>query len=438
MRILWLSGNAGLFVNKKQRTGGGYNGSGWIPSLQKLIISVPENKLALAYISHTFHSKEKQNDTIYYSVYDPPFNGFQKIKKYYGGYKRYNPKKYLNQIEDIIKDFNPDIIHLFGLENPLAAILGNTSIPVVVHLQGLLGPCNNAFFPVGFNKSSFIFPFTIKEWILRNGYIFAKNSIHVRGEIESSIFKKVRYVMGRTKWDFQVSQLMAPQTKYFHVDEVLREPFYEHAGKWKYHKAQELKIITTISNTIYKGLDTVLKTAKILKAHSNIPFKWQIIGISSKDPLVPFFERRLNITSKEVNIAYVGVLDASQLCNKLFDSHVYVHPSYIDNSPNSICEAQIVGIPVIGTYVGGIPSLITNEQTGFLVPANAPYELAYLLKKCYYEPELFSNIGKQGYLDAFQRHNKSKILKDLTDTYHNIINNQQNSYKIAQNSIKNF
>jgi len=424
MRILWLSGNAGLFINRKQRINSGYNGNGWISSLQKLIINIPENKLALAYISHTLHSKEEQNNTIYYPIYESPSNSFQKIKKYYGDYKKYNPKKYLNQIEQIIQDFQPDIIHLFGLENPLSVVLGNTSIPIVVHLQGLLGPCDNAFFPVGFNKSSFIFPFTLREWILRNGYIFAKNSIHERGEIESSIFKKVKYVMGRTEWDSQISQLMAPQSKYFHVDEVLREPFYEHAGKWEYHKIQELRVVTTISNTLYKGLDTILKTAQILKKHSDIPFKWQIIGISSKDPLVLFFEKRLNIISKEVNIEYTGVLDAPQLCNKLLDSHVYVHPSYIDNSPNSICEAQLVGIPVIGTYVGGIPSLITNEQTGFLIPANAPYKLAYLLRKCYWEHECFSKIGKQGYLNALQRHNKLKILKDLTDTYQHIVNSQ--------------
>lgn len=423
MRILWLSVNAGLFVNRKQSASDGYHGGGWVSSLQKLIISVPENKLALAYISHIQHSKEVQNNTIYYPIYESPSNGLQKIKKYYGGYKKYDPKKYLNQIEQIIQDFQPDIIHLFGLENPLAIVLGNTSIPVVVHLQGLLGPYDNAFFPVGFNKFSFIFPFTIREWILRNGYIFAKNNIHMRGSIESSIFKKVKYVMGRTEWDFRISQLMAPQSKYFHVDEVLRESFYEHAGKWEYNKTQELRIITTISNTIYKGLDTILKTAQILKGHSDIPFKWQIIGISSKDPLVLFFEKRLNIISKEVSIEYIGVLDAPQLCNKLLASHVYVHPSYIDNSPNSICEAQLVGIPVIGTYVGGIPSLITNEQTGFLIPANAPYELAYILRKCYLEHESFSKIGKQGYLNALQRHNKLKILNDLMDTYRCITNN---------------
>lgn len=70
------------------------------------------------------------------------------------------------------------------MENQLATILGKTKIPIVVHLQGLLAPYDNAFFPVDFNKNSFIWPFSKNEWLIRNGYIFAKN-ISMSEAIES-------------------------------------------------------------------------------------------------------------------------------------------------------------------------------------------------------------------------------------------------------------
>lgn len=308
------------------------------------------------------------------------------------------------------------------MENPMATILGHTNIPVVVHLQGLLSPYDNAFFPVNFNKTSFLIPFSVREWLFRNGYIFAKNSIHVRGKKELSMFKKVDYAMGRTTWDYQVSQLLSPQSKYFHVDEVLRDVFYENAGKWKYPKVQTLKIISTLSNTIYKGLDTILKTAYLLKMQSNIPFKWKIIGINPQNEIVRFFERKLRISGKDVNIEYAGVMDACDLCNELLNNHIYVHPSYIDNSPNSVCEAQLLGMPVIGTYVGGIPSLINNNEDGLLVPANAPYELAYLLKKLYLEQDLATKLGNGAYCTASKRHDKRKILLELIEVYRNIVN----------------
>lgn len=420
MKILWLSVNSGLYQNNgfKEK---GYNGGGWISSLQRLIIESKENTLAFVYITHSLLKKEQQGNTIYYPIYEAPLTKYKKIKEYYGGYKKINSNKYLDQIKKIIQDFNPNIIHLFGLENPMATILGHTNIPVVVHLQGLLSPYDNAFFPVSFNKISFLIPFSAREWIFRNGYIFAKNSIHVRGEKELSLFKKVDYAMGRTTWDYQVSQLLAPQSKYFHVDEVLRDVFYENAGKWRYSKVQKLKIISTLSNTIYKGLDTILKTAYLLKTQSNIPFTWKIVGINPQDQIVPFFERKLRILGKEVNIEYAGVMDACELCNELLNNHIYVHPSYIDNSPNSVCEAQLLGMPVIGTYVGGIPSLINNNEDGLLVPANAPYELAYLLKKLYLEQDLAIKLGNGAYNTASKRHNKEKILYDLINVYKKVI-----------------
>lgn len=419
MRILWLSMNSGLYhINKPDSN---YNGGGWISSLQKLIENNSENTLALAFITHIPLKKEIQNKTVYYPIYEKSSTKVQKLIEYYGGYKNINKNKYLEKINAIIEDFKPDIIHLFGLENPLVSVLEQHLVPVVVHLQGLLSPIDNAFLPVNFNKLSFLFPFSKREWIIRNGYIFAKNNIHVRGKRELSLFKKVESVMGRTNWDYQVSQLLAPQSKYFHVDEVLREPFYKNAGKWRWSDTHELKIISTLSDTVYKGLDTILKTAQLIKTQCNISFKWIIVGLSPQTPIVGFFEKKSHIISKSVNVEYIGVLDANQLCHQLLSSHVYVHPSYIDNSPNSVCEAQLLGMPVIGTFVGGIPSLINNFENGILVPANAPYELAYLLKKLYLEKELAKKLGHEAYNTASKRHNKENILFDVMNVYKKIL-----------------
>lgn len=60
---------------------------------------------------------------------------------------------------------------------------------------------------------------------------------------------------------------------------------------------------------------------------------------------------------------------------------MYVHPAYIDNSPNALCEAMLLGVPCIASYVGGIPSIIQNEVSGLLAPANEPY---YLAEKIYW------------------------------------------------------
>lgn len=417
MRILFLSSS-----NPFPAEGiGGYCGGGWISSLIKLVDNVDGIDVGVAYATDV-HEHERNVDGIeLLPVFVKPLSGWQKIKLYYGGYRHINNDYYTNGALMAIESFKPDVIHLFGMESQFAWVLGHTDVPIVCHLQGLLAPYDNAFFPIGMNESSFHWPPTKREWLLRNGYLYAKKCIHVRGQREIKLFKELQYAMGRTEWDFEVSQLLAPQSKYFHVDEVLRQPFYDNAGKWNVKAKGKLIILSTLSETIYKGLDLVLKTAKLLKEETKLDFEWNVIGIGTNSNFVRFFEHTYGIKSHEVNINYLGVKQPDDIIRILLDASVYVHTSYIDNSPNSICEAQILGLPVIGTYVGGIPSLIENRVTGILVPANGSYELAYQLQYIQGHPDFCRELSQNGFAVAMKRHNKEKILKDLITVYNKLI-----------------
>lgn len=418
IRVLWLSVTSGFY--EKDRSS--YNGGGWVGSLLQQIENTEGIEIGFVFLTSTPKSVKKQERTTYYPIYAPPLTGLRKLRYYYGHFKTKQSTVRLEEIQNVINDFHPDVIHLFGMENQMAEILGNTSIPVVAHLQGLLAPCNNAFWPSGFNKTDFLWPFSINEWILRNGYIFAKNSLHVRAKHERELFRRLQYAMGRTVWDKLYTAQMAPMAHYYHVDEMLRSVFYEHTGKWKKEALSQIKIISTVSNTIYKGLDIILKTAKQLKECGTIPFEWRVAGINHEAKIVRFFERKLNIKSSDVNVTYLGVLSADNLCKEELEASVYVHPSYIDNSPNSLCEAQLLGVPCISTNVGGTSSLIEHEKDGILVPANAPYELAYYIKEIANSKEWSEKLSKAGVLTASARHNKDKIVKELLKCYNSVIN----------------
>ena len=417
MRVLWISTTPGLYKSGNS----GYNGIGWIPSVQSLIQKEPGIELALAFLTSDIKDKmQEKSGTYYYPIYHKPQSIFGKLRTYYGGYKRIDDNAFVPQIQKVISDFKPDVIHLFGMENPMATILRKTAIPIVVHLQGLLAPYDVAFFPVGLNKSSFLWPFSKEEWLLRNGSVYAKNSIHVKGIRERMLFKRVDYVMGRTDWDYEVSQLLAPHSRYFHVDEVIRPCFYERAGSWKVKARGKLVVISTISQTIYKGLDLILKTASLLEEETDIDFEWLVVGVSSGSNYVRFFEKNVGVKTSKVR--YLGVLNAEQLRDSLLESDVYVHPSYIDNSPNSVCEAQLLGMPVIATGVGGVPSLVTHKVTGLLVPANAPYELAYWIMHVTKEKAMAGEMGRKAANVAWKRHDRDVIVKQLLQTYNTILN----------------
>lgn len=422
MKVLWLSSAKGLFCSSESHF---YNGCGWVSSLQKIVEESDEIELGVGFLSSGKAEKQQRDKTKYYSITKPDLSPIKKILHYYHGYKQYSLSNYLPQLHHIISDFNPDIIHVFGLENPLAVIAGETRIPQIVHIQGLLLPCDNAFYPPGINHHSFLWPPSFREWILRNGFIYAKKDMHVRARYEHNLFQSIQYFMGRTIWDKQMSSLLSPDATYFHVDEVLRDTFYEKSGCWKPSEGKFI-ITSTLSENVYKGLDVVLKTARLLYDLGSIDYEWHIVGISPASRLVKFFERATQVKSKDVNIIYEGVKNENELCDILLKSSVYIHPSYIDNSPNSLCEAQMLGVPVIGSYVGGIPSLITNNETGLLFPANDIHELASHLITLHKNKEMMSHISKQGADVARQRHDRDVIMSSLVETYKAVIN--RNSY----------
>ena len=98
-----------------------------------------------------------------------------------------------------------------------------------------------------------------------------------------------------------------------------------------------------------------------------------------------------------------------------------MHPSYIDNSPNSVCEAQMCGVPVIATNVGGVCSIVEDGVTGYLVPANDPYQIAYLANNLFKNLVEVEKITETARQNAQQRHNKVKIANQLLTAYNHIL-----------------
>jgi glycosyltransferase involved in cell wall biosynthesis len=80
----------------------------------------------------------------------------------------------------------------------------------------------------------------------------------------------------------------------------------------------------------------------------------------------------------------------------LSTADVFVLPSLSEARPRSIIEAMSLGIPVVASNVGGIPSLVTDEETGLLVPAGDPMALATALDRLIQSPDLRHRLGVAG------------------------------------------
>lgn len=422
MKVLWFTNTSSCYVSTNQGYPKGYNGGGWIESAEKLFHNLPNLTLGVSFILNNQPFKTIQNNVTYYPI--PSSTTNNRVKRYleklpyvfplnYIKKEKESWQYYLEYFKKIIEDFKPDIIHIWGSESYFGLISLITDIPVILHIQGILNPYLNAYLPPFFSWKTFITNKLTLSSIIHNN--INKNKWISSCYRERVIFSNIKYFLGRTEWDKRVTHILNLQSHYFHVDEILREKFYNE--NFSRNIPSKLTIITTISSPLYKGFDLILKTATILKNNIKLDFEWKCFGNINPESI----EKIVGIKHKDVNIKIMGVATSEQLIEAELSATLYFHSSYIDNSPNSLCEAQILGLPVISTNVGGISSLIVNKKTGFLIPSNDPYQGAYLIELLYKDKSLNMQMGDMAKKDAIKRHDRKKIIQSITEIYNKIL-----------------
>ena len=411
MKILWFTLTPSCYKPQKD----GYNGGGWISSLEQEIKKQPELSLGVAFLHNDSCFKTVKGGVAYYPM--ARNNSLPARAKRFFCLKQ--DEMELALCQRVIDDFKPDIIHVFGTESSFGLICKHTSIPVIIHLQGLMAPYINAWIPPFFSLWDYFkkdgcsplkIAFTIRSWFFN---VYAAKR-------EQKIMSSCRYFMGRTAWDKAYVELNAPDAKYFHCDEMLRDVFYLPEKRCATTK---LVFISTLSPPLYKGHDLVLKTAKILTEQCSLNFEWKIYGVNN----IKLAEKKTRIKADFVNLTCMRRVSAEELKQDLLSCSIYIHPSYIDNSPNSLCEAQVLGVPIIATNVGGVSSLITDKHDGLLVPANDPVMIAKHILALTKAPELAEKMSQAAKEAASSRHSKHKIINTILRIYNDIKNTPRES-----------
>ena len=97
-------------------------------------------------------------------------------------------------------------------------------------------------------------------------------------------------------------------------------------------------------------------------------------------------------------ITFNGPVQSGQLSRLYTEADLYINVSSIDGLPVSLLEALAVGLPVITTGVGGIPSVITDRKNGLFVNPDDPAQLAGTIIKLVESPNLVKSLSEQARL----------------------------------------
>ena len=409
MRILWFEVTPpAAYVSEKDPIGG------WQDSLERVVKGRKDIELFIAFVSNQESEVKVIDGVTYIPIVVLRSFGDRLFRKYWDVYA----DKMLPRAKWIVDKYNPELIHVFGTEWPFGLIAEYTNIPVVIHIMGSMIPYNNAFYPPGYSFLKILYQ---NLWHLPKMYKLWKKQIDGknREEWERKTWLVVKNYMGRTDWDAALSRIMHPNRNYFHVDEALRLDFIYSKEYWHFSDDGKLRLISTGCSSFWKGPDMMLKVAKIL-TNLKVNFEWLVIG-NMNDTLKMVVERQEGCRFEDCHLQILGFKKPSELMYLLCSSTIYVHTAYIENSPNSICEAQCLGVPVVSTNVGGISTLLRNDVDGVLVAANEPWQMADAILRLFSDRERLIRYSRNSLVKARQRHNDEHIRSQLFQCYYSLL-----------------
>jgi glycosyltransferase involved in cell wall biosynthesis len=241
---------------------------------------------------------------------------------------------------------------------------------------------------------------------------------------EKEIYANSKHFIGRTAWDRRVTSVLAPGADYYHNDEILQDSFYKY--QWANKLNSKLILFTTNGPNIYKGIETLLDCACLLD-EINIDYEWQVAGLSKNDEVVKIAAKSIGKPVSK-NINFLGKLDDVRLAEALLKANIYLAVSHIENSPNSLCEAQILGVPCIATHAGGTNSLLEDGVDGILIQDGDPYSMAGAIIEMKNNFNKAIVYGENSRKRALKRHDPEKITNDLLEIYKNILNSEEGQY----------
>ena len=414
MRVAWVAPNGGNFTLSSLKGTGG-----WISSMESALLESNEDiELGVVFVHSEDLQPIKHDRVTYYPVYRPLENNIQKLyHRWFRDEEKYEDALVAQMVE-YIEQFKPDIVHIWGCENFYVKVLKYINYPSVVHIQGLASSIVQHYLPNGVGVADIASQDKfLDRYIFKRGNLHNYKSFLLRVATEKEMAKYITNWLGRTEWDKASAYCLAPNANYYHCDELMRKEFYEY--QWRYHYNEKIVIQSSISNSWYKGIDIILKTAQMLKS-LGVDFEWNVYGVTEISSIVRYFLHKYNVSLKDVNVHLHGYVDGNTIMHGLLNSDVYVHPSYIENGCNAVQEAMCLGTPVVSHYVGGVATTIKNDS-GVLVQVNDTSAMAYsiLQMRDRYIAEGYSQRGRN---TAIARHDRNKVVADLLTAYKSIIN----------------
>ena len=337
---------------------------------------------------------------------------------------------------EVLRDFKPDMVHIYGTEfrHNLHLVRNHSEIPTLISLQGILTECVKHY--TGGMDFGDILRHTTPYEVLRNtGILGGRRRFRRNAKDERVMLRGVRFVEGRSDWDRACAENINPNLEYFTCPRMLREAFFMHAP-WSEETVERHSILVNQSHLPLKGLHFMLDALAIL-ARKYPDARLYVAGTDMirRETLRDWvfasgysnFLREkiaaLGITSR---VVFTGHLDERRMAERVATVHVALIPSTIENAPNSLAEAMLLGTPCVASFVGGNAEMLENGRCGLLYAHDDAVMLAHAIDRIFESGDLAHTLSAAARETAMKRHDPEALTSTLMGIYKVVIEKSGN------------
>lgn len=431
MRVLWLC-NTMLPVIAEDLGLQPSNKEGWLSGLSnRMLARKGENSIELG-VCFPYQgpmSLEEPVPLLKGSVNDIPYYGFKEDIVHEEIYDK-RLEVYLGAI---IHDFQPDLIHIFGTEYAHSlAMVRSFSHPdkILIGMQGVCSACAREY--MADLPSSIQKRVTFRDWVRKDSIVKQQEKFIIRAMHEEKALMGVSHITGRTRLDREETFQINPEAKYHFMNETLRSNFYTET--WNIEHCKKHSILLSQGNYPLKGAHYLLEAVALVKVqYPDCTVKIAGDKITSKETIKDkcklssygkYLLELIDHYHLQNVVTFLGRQNANEMKEEFLKSHVYVCASSIENSPNSLGEAMLLGMPVVSSNVGGIPDLIEDQKEGLLFEKGNIKELANCICEIFRNEEKAIELGRNGKKRATVTHDSITNYNRLVEIYEEILKNK--------------
>ncbi len=411
MKILWIVNFSMPAVQRKQNLPIPQSGW-WLDTISQKLKALPDAKLyILSLVQGKGNGYIGEIDDVFYRVIPIDYKDRQ-IQPSSG---------FIRQMQGLLEEISPDIVHLQGSEFAIGIpFLQQKKIPVVVSIQGLI----SEIVKKDYSYPELDFGFSFLDCMVEKIRHF-KNKNRAKSEIWQ--LKHTDYVIGRTLWDRTHTYFYNKNATYFYLQECIRESFVSHA--WEISKTEPYTIFCAggLASPL-KGFHKIVEAASLLK--DEFPnLKLKVCGNFRQNEKIGYhhyLKKWIHKLGMEEHIEFLGALDEKAMCETFLQSRMYVMGSSMENSSNTLGEAMCLGVPAVVPFVGGVPSLASDERETLFYRFEDTQALAYQIRRIFLDDLLAEKLSQNARERAQKQYATENLAEDLVKIYQKILEETSN------------